>query len=453
MDDAHPTHEPVIRGRDFVGYRVAGAIVALVFGALLVWQAVYLFQGHNTVVPEVSWAAIGATPGATSAGNLPRAPSGELASEVLTERTMLMRDRAVSGPAPGTPPPPLAVGNQERLVAEPVEGVDTSAYPRAWSTPDEETLGMLRPRQRIIGYTAVPYPNADIFERPDGRVWRRGIADYTTHVGAIAILGMIALLGLVLAWRGRVPIAIGRDGRQVQRFAFIERAAHWMTAASFVALALTGIVIAFGTTLIWPVFGEASLGDVGWVSTWGHMIFAPPFALGILTLAVLWILRNLPEPRIDMPWLATFGGMMSDDPEKPPARKFNAGQKVTFWVAVLGGIVMTGTGITLMFPYFWAGISTIIWVLLAHAIIGLLLIAFFIGHAYIGTVGMQDAIAAMWSGRVDLNWAKEHHELWVDELARKGRLPPEYHDPAPPRRHPTAGARRGVAAPTRRREV
>ena len=121
-------------------------------------------------------------------------------------------------------------------------------------------------------------------------------------------------------------------------------------------------------------------------------------------------------------------------------------------MALLGGIVMTGTGITLMFPYFWAGISTIVWVLLAHAIIGLLMIAFFIGHAYIGTVGMQDAIAAMWSGRVDLNWAREHHELWLDELARKGKLPPEYHDPTPARRHPSAGARR-VTATARRREV
>ncbi len=452
MDNRHHTHQPVIRGRDFVAYRIGGAIVALLFGALLIWQAVYLFQGYNTVVPEVAWGAVRGTPGGTVEGNLESAPSGELASEVLTARTMLLRERFVSGPAPDDPPPPLAVGNEERLIEAPVQGVDTAVYPRAWATPDEETLAMLRPRQRTIGYTAVPYPNADIFERPDGRVWRRGIADYATHVGAVAILGMIALLGLVLAWRGRVPIAIGPDGRKVERFGFIERATHWMTAGSFVMLALTGIVIAFGTTLIGPVFGERALGTVGWFSTWGHMIFFPSFVLGIVLMAVMWILRNLPEPRIDIDWLVRFGGMMSDDPDNPPAKKFNAGQKVTFWVALLGGFAMTATGVTLMFPYFWLGISGMTWVMLAHAVIGLLLIAFFIGHAYIGTVGMQDAIAAMWSGKVDLNWAKEHHELWLDELARKGKLPPEYRDPTPPRRHPTAGANR-VTPPGRQREV
>lgn len=448
-------HEIRVRGRDFKAYRIGGAIFALLFGAMLLWQAIYLFQGYNTVVPEVAWGAVGGPPGSAQEGNLAQAPSGELASEVLRQRTMLMRERMVSGPAPNEPAPPLAVGGGERLVAAPVEGVDTTTYPRAWSTPDEETLGMLRPRRTTVGFTAVPYPNADLFERPEGRLWRRGIADYTTHVGALAILGTIALLALVLALRGRVPIATGRDGRKVERFGFVERAAHWMTAGSFVMLALTGVVIAFGTTLIAPVFGERALGAVGWVSTWGHMIFAPPFFLGILLMAALWMLRNLPEPRLDIPWLVRLGGFMSDDPDNPPARKFNAGQKLTFWVAVLGGIVMTGTGITLMFPYFWAGIDTIVWVLLAHAVIGLLMIAFFIGHAYIGTVGMQDAIHAMWSGRVDLNWAREHHELWLDELRAKGKLPSDWHGPGamPPHYDYAAPAGGRVAAPGRKREA
>lgn len=448
-------HEIRVRGRDFRAYRIGGAIVALLFGAMLLWQVVYLFQGYNVVVPEVAWGAVGGTREGTEVGNLEQVPSGQLASAVLRQRTELLRERYATGPAPSNPAPPLAVGPEERLVAEPVEGIDSVLYPRAWSTPDEQALAVLRPSQRVVGWTAVPYPNADIFERPDGRLWRTGISDYTTHIGALAILGTIALLGLVLAIRGRVPIAIGPDGRTVERFGFLERAAHWMTAGSFVALALTGIVIAFGTTLIGPVFGEPALGVVGWLSTWGHMIFAPPFFLGIVVLFVFWVLRNLPEPRLDIPWLVRLGGMMSDDPDNPPAKKFNAGQKVTFWVAVLGGLLMSVTGLTLMFPYFWAGIETIIWVMLAHAVIGLLMIAFFIGHAYIGTVGMQDAIAAMWNGRVDLNWAREHHELWLDELHAKGKLPPGVHQPGvhatgtrpPAPRRPATAPGRAVPTP------
>ena len=113
---------------------------------------------------------------------------------------------------------------------------------------------------------------------------------------------------------------------------------------------------------------------------------------------------------------------------------------------------MTASGVLLMFPYYLLGLEGLLWALLAHAAIGVLLIAFFIGHAYIGSVGMQDAIHAMWSGKVDLNWAREHHALWLDELARKDELPPEYRDPTAPRRHPSAGATR-VAAPGREREV
>jgi formate dehydrogenase subunit gamma len=271
-------------------------------------------------------------------------------------------------------------------------------------------------------------------------------------LGALAILGTGLLLALVLALRGRVPILDGYDGRTVLRFGFIERATHWLTAGSFVLLALTGIVIAFGTTLIGPVFGERALGTVGWFSTWGHMMFAPPFFLGIVGMTVMWILRNLPEPRLDIPWLVKLGGFMTDRHDNPPARKFNAGQKVTFWVAILGGLAMTASGVLLMFPYFLLELEGMIWAMLAHAGIGLLLIAFFIGHAYIGTVGMQDAFAAMWGGRVDLNWAREHHALWLDELARKGKLPAEYRDSTAPQRHSSAGHAR-IAAPVRRREV
>ena len=439
-------HEIRVRGRDFKGYRIGGAIAALLFLIALAWQFLYLLQGYNIVVPEVAWvgsggAVGGAEPGPVGAGE----PARSYASEVLQQRTLMMRDRFISGPAPDEPPPPLAVGPEEYLATVPLV-VRDATIPRAWSIPDDETIVTMRPSDRVVGFTAVPYPNADVFERPIARVWRRAMADYRVHIGAVAILGTLALVALALAIRGRVPIAIGPDGRTVERFGFIERAAHWMTAASFVMLAVTGSVIAFGSTLIQPVFGEQFLGDVGWLSTWGHMIFAPPFFLGIVLLFVLWVLRNLPEPRLDIPWLVRLGGFLTDDPDNPPAKKFNAGQKLTFWVAVLGGLLMTVTGVTLMFPYFWVELETIIWIMFAHAIIGLLMIAFFIGHAYIGTVGMQDAIAAMWSGKVDLNWAREHHELWLDELERKGKLPPDWRhrppgDAAPRYRTAPAGSR------------
>ena len=51
----------------------------------------------------------------------------------------------------------------------------------------------------------------------------------------------------------------------------------------------------------------------------------------------------------------------------------------------------------------------------------MVMMAVIIGHIYIGTIGMQGAFDAMGSGQVDLNWAREHHDLWIeDKLARRG---------------------------------
>jgi formate dehydrogenase subunit gamma len=240
------------------------------------------------------------------------------------------------------------------------------------------------------------------------------MADFVTHLGALAILGFSFLLALILAIRGRVPIAKGRSGKTVKRFGFLERANHWMTAVSFLGLALTGLVIAYGDTVIRP-FGEPLLGDLGWLSTWGHVLFFPTFTLGVLFMILKWTWGNLPS-RLDIQWLKRGGGFFSDDPDNPPARKFNAGQKLIFWSAVIGGLIMIGTGITLMFPFYWLDLEGMSWVMLIHAGIAVMLIAIFIGHIYIGTVGMQGAIEAMWGGKVDRNWAEEHHELWLAEI-------------------------------------
>jgi formate dehydrogenase subunit gamma len=53
------------------------------------------------------------------------------------------------------------------------------------------------------------------------------------------------------------------------------------------------------------------------------------------------------------------------------------------------------------------------------------------GHIYIGTIGMEGAFDAMGSGDVDLNWAREHHALWVDEVLKKDGRPEAGAHPAP----------------------
>lgn len=398
-----------IHGRDFTAYRIGGAIVAALLGILLVWQIWELFDGDNRTVPEVQWGA--AAIGGEATGN---DHSGVLVSEVLRARTRLQDDRSRTGPAPDAAAPALATGPGQWLTEAPMERRAGRDLTTAWARPDSATLELLRGSERVAGISSLPYVGAEVFERPFGRDWRFGIADFVTHLGALAILGFSFLLALILALRGRVPIAKGRSRSTVKRFGFFERANHWMTAIGFLGLALTGLVIAYGDTVIRP-FGEPLLGDLGWLATWGHVLFFPPFALGILFMILRWSWGNLPG-RYDGRWLARGGGFFSDDPDNPPARKFNAGQKLIFWAAALGGVIMVLSGVSLIFPFYWLDLEAMSWAMLIHAVVAVLLIAVFIGHIYIGTVGMQGAIWAMWGGRVDRNWAEEHHGLWLAEV-------------------------------------
>lgn len=149
-------------------------------------------------------------------------------------------------------------------------------------------------------------------------------------------------------------------------------------------------------------------------SVWLHMASAVPFVIGIFTMILLWVRDNIPT-KLDWQWIKHGGGFLERDGENPPAKKFNAGQKIVFWGVVIGGLAALSTGLLLMFPFFWLDYSGMQWAQLTHAMIGLLMIALIFGHIYIGTIGMEGAIDAMWSGRVDSNWAKEHHKIWWEK--------------------------------------
>ncbi len=60
-----------------------------------------------------------------------------------------------------------------------------------------------------------------------------------------------------------------------------------------------------------------------------------------------------------------------------------------------------------------------------HAVVAMLFIAAMLAHIYIGSIGMEGAFDAMGTGEVDLNWAKEHHSLWVEEEQAKADAPPD----------------------------
>jgi formate dehydrogenase subunit gamma len=151
---------------------------------------------------------------------------------------------------------------------------------------------------------------------------------------------------------------------------------------------------------------------------YAHNYLSFPFTLGVVLIFLIWIGGNIPN-KVDAEWLKRGGGIVGHD--HPPAYRFNAGQKAIYWIVVLGGGAVAVTGYLLMFPFYGTDIGTMQTAQIVHAIVGVLFVAVMLAHIYIGTIGMEGAFEAMGEGTVDVNWAKEHHSLWLEEeRARTG---------------------------------
>ncbi len=222
--------------------------------------------------------------------------------------------------------------------------------------------------------------------------------------------------------RGRIVLEADEEsGRRIMRFNAFERFTHWMTAACFILLAVSGLNYIFGKRLLMPLTGPDAFGVWSQYAKLAHNYLAWPFMLGVLIMIVVWVRDNLPD-RYDLGWLKAGGGFLNNS--HPPAARFNAGQKLIFWSVALGGIALSITGVMMLFPFSAADVNGMQWAQYIHATVGVILIAVMIAHIYIGSLGMEGAYDAMGSGDVDLTWARRHHSVWVEQQqARTGSGP------------------------------
>ena len=292
----------------------------------------------------------------------------------------------------------------------------TSVDPNARAVSEQQLLQQFK---TIQGRGSIPDTKSYTIEQPAGRDWRHFHEVTLRWIGGVAILGILALLVLFYLWRGMVRIESGRSGHTIVRFNAAERFVHWMTATCFVILALSGLNITFGRPLLLPLMSPE--GFTAW-SEWAkyaHNYLSFPFTLGVILIFFMWVAGNIPN-RVDIEWFRRRGGMVGHD--RPPAYRFNGGQKLIYWIVVLGGGAIAVSGYLLMFPFYGTDIQTMQSAEIAHGIIAMLFIAAMLGHIYIGTIGMEGAFEAMGTGTVDVNWAREHHNLWLEEI-RAGSQP------------------------------
>ncbi|WP_198372823.1 formate dehydrogenase subunit gamma [Roseomonas rosulenta] len=299
-----------------------------------------------------------------------------------------------------------------------VSGTPTSPTPMMPPVADE--LEVLKALQggRVAGRISIPDERAASLIQPGGRSWREFHNVTLAWVGGVAVLGMLALLAVFRLTKGRIPVEGGLAGRTIQRFNTLERANHWMVASTFIILALSGLNLTFGRHVLLPVIGPEAFTAISQWGKYAHNFLAFPFTLGIVLMLLLWAKDNIPNGR-DITWLKQGGGLVGHG--HPDSDRFNAGQKGIFWITVLGGAAVAVTGYMLVFPFFFTDIAGMQLSHIIHSIVSVLMIAVMLAHIYIGTLGMEGASDAMTTGQVDLNWAKQHHNLWAARELAKGR--------------------------------
>jgi formate dehydrogenase subunit gamma len=277
---------------------------------------------------------------------------------------------------------------------------------------------LLQQESRIQGRIDIPDKRASVLIQPAGRLWDH-FHEVTLHwLGAIILLGMIAVLALGYWLFGKIRISSGRSGKKVKRFSAFERFSHWLTAVSFVVLALTGLNITFGKLLLLPLIGPEAFSALAQAGKYAHNFVGFSFMAGLFLIVVLWLKDNVPK-RVDIDWLKQGGGFIRS--KHAPAGRFNAGEKMVFWLALGAGAAVAVSGLLLLFPFYGTNIATMQTAQAVHASVAVLFIALILAHIYIGTLGMEGAFEAMGTGEVDLNWAKEHHDQWLAETLAKQR--------------------------------
>src|SRR5947209_823203 len=281
--------------------------------------------------------------------------------------------------------------------------------PTASSVKEQQLLQELN---RVQGRVSIPDQRSGVLEQPAGRDWREFRNVTLQWIGGIAILGMLAVLVIFYLTRGMIRLETGRSGRNIVRFTAFEPFVHWMTATCFIILAISGLNITFGRPLLLPLIGLEAFSEWSQWAKYAHNYLSFPFTIGVVLIFLMWIAGNIPN-KVDVDWLKRGGGMIGHD--QPPAYRFNAGQKAIYWIVVIGGAAVAGTGYELMFPFYLSGIEGMQLAEIVHSVVAVLFVAAMLGHIYIGTIGMEGAFEAMGSGTVDINWAKEHHRLWLEE--------------------------------------
>ncbi|MCM2252901.1 MAG: formate dehydrogenase subunit gamma [Ramlibacter sp.] len=291
----------------------------------------------------------------------------------------------------------------------------------------------------VEGYSSLPKsqaPEAGILIQPPvqypgsrmttaGEAWRQVRNNWLIPYGGALVL--IALGALAIFYFSRGPIghhdAVGGGGRRIERFTPFERSAHWANAIAFSILAISGLVMAFGKFFLLPVLGGALYGWLTYALKNLHNFAGPVFAVSLVIVLITFVRDEFPQSG-DLRWMLKLGGVFRKSGQELPAHRFNAGEKVVFWIgAFVLGLIAVASGLVMdhLIPNLVYDRGTMQIAHMVHAVATVLMMTLFALHIYLGTIGYRGAYTAMRHGYVDEAWAQEHHAYWHEDI-KAGRI-------------------------------
>jgi formate dehydrogenase subunit gamma len=276
----------------------------------------------------------------------------------------------------------------------------------------------------------VQYPGSRLTNA--GEAWRQVRNQWIIPYGGSLFLIVLLAIAIFYFTKGPIVTHAPDSGRKIERFTPFERAAHWSNAAAFSVLAISGLIMAFGKFFVHPVIGGALYGWLTWLLKTMHNFAGPLFAVSLVIVFFTFLRDNWPQ-KGDLNWLLKGGGLITRN--EPPSNRFNAGEKLVFWGGVFAlGIVVVSSGFVLdqLVPGLVYERSTMQIANMVHGVATIFMMCMFLGHIYLGTIGMQGAYKAMETGYVDEEWAKEHHAYWYQDV-KEGRTPAQRSQPGVPR--------------------
>lgn len=244
-------------------------------------------------------------------------------------------------------------------------------------------------------------------------------SQYLRLVFAVAVIAVPAVFATHYLIVG--PKVFIHDGNKIYIFSVFQRIIHLLAAVAFLLLVPTGLMIIFGRYLGGGILVEFARHI--------HGIATIIFLVSVIPMFLFWFVEMLPTT-YDIKWVFILGGYLSKQKKEIPAGKFNAGQKMWFWMCTLGGFVMIATGIFMYLQDFDYGIAAALGVsqidllrisVIVHNILAVMITAFFFTHVYMSLFAIKGAIHSIITGYKEEDEVKHLHSMYYKKLLASGK--------------------------------